>query len=414
MELHYILFNCSVSIKRLREALRRVIMKHAILHTSFHFDPSTNKWFQRIEPFVNDNEGFTFALTEGVESYDDINRVVMGEFSNVGLFDIERGQLVRLHIARKAKPPPINEDLLQAGDIIIFTIRHEAIAGSSVEIFLFNLARSYDEGELVVDQNAISYLDYTLYQRLIDRSSSITYWEKCMDNMDLILHRVNSRIPSDRPWLLNSYKITHTIPVPFHVDVKLALAMLECARENNVTIASLCLACHFAFLIELTDEWDLIVDCNAAKRPLEPEAVNILGPFVDYIICRVSLDKKNNPTFETLLEKTHNTMMESFDHLFAEEDRLLTEPTQTPSIDRQCSDFQFDEKLQDIVLDKDVRLSHLLNPSDGLPAAIWWRVATDTHFGAYIIYDSKLVELSYTFVFSTATYEQLTAVCIIR
>ncbi|CAF1177754.1 unnamed protein product [Adineta steineri] len=399
-----------VSIKRLRQALQRVIHKHAILHTSFHLNTHTNKWFQRIEPLTEDNEGFAFVISEGVENYDEISRLITGEFSIQGLFDTERGQLVRLHVVRRTKTPLINEDLLQVNDIIIFSIRHEAIDGSSVGIFLSDLAQSYDTGKLMVDSNAISYLDYTIYQSGIDRSASIAYWETYFDGIGPSAIRAMSRIPSDRSWSLNPYKITMPIPIIFHLDNNITSAMIKCARENNVTIANLCLSCHYAFLIQLTDEWDHAVDCNVVKRPLEPEAANIVGPFVDYIACRVALNEKTNPTFCTLLEKTHNTMMEAFDHLFVEEDPLSKDLTEMLNVDRQCSDFQFDEMLQDVTLDNNARLQLLLNPSDGMPAAIWWRLATDTHFGAYVIYDSKIEKLSYAFVFSTATYEQSTAI----
>ncbi|CAF4084471.1 unnamed protein product [Adineta steineri] len=410
MASYHILFNFSVSIKRLRQALQRVIHKHAILHTSFHLNTHTNKWFQRIEPLTKDNEGFTFVVSEGVENYDEINRLIMGEFSIQGLFDTKRGQLVRLHIVRRTKTPLINEDLLQVNDIVIFSIRHEAIDGTSTGIFLSDLAQSYDTGELVIDSNAISYLDYTTYQSGIDRSASIAYWETYFDGIGPAAIRAMSRIPSDRSWSLNPYKITMSIPIIFHLDNYITSAMVKCARENNVTIANLCLACHYAFLIQLTDEWDLAVFCTAVKRPLEPEAANILGPCADYIICRVILDDKTNPTFCTLLEKTHNTMMESFDHLFAEEDILSKDLTEMLRVGRQHSNFQFDEMLQDVALDNNARLQLLLNPSDGMPAAIWWRFAANIHFGAYVIYDSKVEKLSYAFVFSTATYEQSTAI----
>ncbi|CAF4023463.1 unnamed protein product, partial [Adineta steineri] len=410
ISLPLIIQNGSVSIKRLRQALQRVIHKHAILHTSFHLNTHTNKWFQRIEPLTEDNEGFAFVISEGVENYDEISRLITGEFSIQGLFDTERGQLVRLHVVRRTKTPLINEDLLQVNDIIIFSIRHEAIDGSSVGIFLSDLAQSYDTGKLMVDSNAISYLDYTIYQSGIDRSASIAYWETYFDGIGPSAIRAMSRIPSDRSWSLNPYKITMPIPIIFHLDNNITSAMIKCARENNVTIANLCLSCHYAFLIQLTDEWDHAVDCNVVKRPLEPEAANIVGPFVDYIACRVALNEKTNPTFCTLLEKTHNTMMEAFDHLFVEEDPLSKDLTEMLNVDRQCSDFQFDEMLQDVTLDNNARLQLLLNPSDGMPAAIWWRLATDTHFGAYVIYDSKIEKLSYAFVFSTATYEQSTAI----
>lgn len=308
----------------------------------------------------------------------------------------------------------INADLLYVGDLIIFSIRHEAIDGSSFSIFLSDLVQSYDMDELVVDPSAISYLDYTIYESQVDRSASITYWSKHFHDMIPGVSRAIARIPSDRPWLLHPYQITFPIPISFHLDDKIASAMISCARENNVTIANLCLACHFAFLIELTDEWDLATTCNVVKRPLELDAVNIIGPLVDNIICRITLDKEAKPTFRTLLEKTQSAMTESFDHLFAFQDPLSMDFTEILSEDRQRSDFQFDEMLEEVVFDKNVRLLHLLNPSDGMPAAAWWRVSTDTHFGAYVTYVSNIKKLSYAFVFSTATYERLTAVRIIR
>jgi NRPS condensation-like uncharacterized protein len=412
--LSYVLLNCSVSIKRLREALHRVIVKHAILHTSFHLDTQTNKWFQRIEPLVSDNEGFIFAVSEGLQSDDEIRSLVTREIVHRDLFDTKRGQLVRLHIVRRAKTAPINEDLLQVGDIIIFNIRHEAIDGTSIPIFLSDLAQAYERGKLVVDPNAISYLDYTLYQSRIDRSASVAYWTKYLDGINMITPRAIARMPSDRPWPLNLCNITLSIPITFNLDDKIASTMIKYARENNITVASLCLACHFAFLIELTSEWDLLVSCTAASRPLEAEAVNILGPFADYILFRVTLDKKTNLTFNTLLHQMHTAMMESFDHLYVNVDNFSIDPTKPLATYQVCSDFQFDEKFQDIVLDKNVRLRHLADPSDDMPMSIWWRALAYVQFGSYIIYDAQTGKLSYVFVFSTDTYERSTGVRIIK
>ncbi|CAF1349289.1 unnamed protein product, partial [Didymodactylos carnosus] len=269
---------------------------------------------------------------------------------------------------------------------------------------------AYQRGELVVDPDAISYLDYALYQSGLDRSPSVAYSKEYLDSKRLALSRMVTRIPSDRPWLVNPFKSTHSIPINFRVDDKIVSTMIGCAGEMNVTVASLCLACHFAFLVELTDEWVLEVVCTMANRPLEPEAAKILGPFLHYVLCSVILEKEKNPTFITLLQQTHTTMMMSFDRLPTEQNPLLMDLTEMLADNQPRSSFQFDEKLQDMVLDQNVRLHQLLDPSDGTLAAAWWRLAVYSHFFSLVSYDPQTAELSYVFAFSSAAYERPTAV----
>ncbi|CAF4171278.1 unnamed protein product [Rotaria sp. Silwood2] len=222
-----------------------------------------------------------------------------------------------------------------------------------------------------------------------------------------------SLMPSDRPWSSAGLVFSSAISVLFHLNNKLASAIIECARENNITVANLCLACHFAFLIELTGEYDLGVVCTMAGRPLEPEAANILGPFADYNVIRVTLDKKTNPTFITLIKQTHAVMTESFDHLFAEQDPLTFELAECMGGIQPISSFQFDEKLRDITLDKNVRL-HCLDPSDNMSIPAWWSVAALHPFSSVVTYDQESAEFSYVFEFSTVFYERPTAVRIIK
>ena len=361
----------------------------------------------------NDTEGFIFALSVGFESDDEFRQLLRKEYAVQGLFDTERGQVVRLHIVRRTKTSLLNEDLIQVGDSIIINIRHEVIDGTAINVFISDLVQAYKRRELIIDKDAITYLDYTVYQRQINRSTSVAYWARYLDGLKIKLSRMIARMPSDRPLFPNLSHASTPVFIPFHLDDKIVSMMTDCARENNVTIASLCLGCHFAFLIELTDEWDLGVCSTVTSRPIEPEAVSILGPFFDFIVYRINLDKKTNPTFVTLVQQTHAIMTEIFDHLFAEQDPCSLDPLKEELSHLLLCCFQFDEKIQDVILDIDVRLCPALDPSDGMPKAIWWRFSTIECFLCHVLYDSKVGKLTHAFIFSTASFERSTAVSII-
>ena len=75
-----------------------VILKHAILRSSFHYDEERDEWRQRIEPLTD--EGFTFVTSQGVKSIEAGRYLIKQEYA-MDLFDIKRGRLVRLHIVHR-------------------------------------------------------------------------------------------------------------------------------------------------------------------------------------------------------------------------------------------------------------------------------------------------------------------------
>ena len=188
-------FLSSVSLKRLRHALNLVIKKNAILRTSYHVDPTTKEWYQKIEELSD--EGYLFTESEiSAEHYDQTLRKLMVQERKPGSFPMDRPQRIRLHIVRQRRLSD-DQDSLQAGDIILLTIRHEAMDGTSLKYFLSDLSDAYKNGELLIRSDDISYLDYTLQERQKDKSASIAYWQAHHRNMDLA--RFTSSMPSDRP-----------------------------------------------------------------------------------------------------------------------------------------------------------------------------------------------------------------------
>ncbi|CAF1462201.1 unnamed protein product [Adineta ricciae] len=194
----------TVSIKRLRKALQEVIKKQTVLRTSFHIDPTTAERYQRIEELTD--EGFIFVESKLCEKYcsDALQTLIIQERAP-NIFPPEGARRVRLHIVRRhlrkaekhgCEPDNNNEDSLHVGDFIILTTRNEVFDGTSVRYLLNDLVSAYRTGYLPIRNDAVTYLDYTIYTREMDTSASSAYWEELYQDLDVT--KFVSRIPSDR------------------------------------------------------------------------------------------------------------------------------------------------------------------------------------------------------------------------
>ncbi|CAF1504280.1 unnamed protein product [Adineta ricciae] len=121
-----------------------------------------------------------------------------------GLFTNEGSRRVRLHVIRRVlsnrnqeAQSNVNRDTLQVGDVIILNVRHEAIDGISIKYFLDDLAEGYTNKHLSDQDDNITYLDYTVYERLNDHSASVAFWKDHRGNLDC--SKFMARFPYDQP-----------------------------------------------------------------------------------------------------------------------------------------------------------------------------------------------------------------------
>jgi hypothetical protein len=405
-------FHISVSVKRLREALRQVILKHAVLRSSMHYDMARHEGYQRIESLTD--EGFIFVASVTDKNIEADRHLIKQECAP-DLFDIKRGRLVRLHIIRHDMKQ--DENILVQGDIIILNVRHEAIDGTSETIFLAELAHAYQTEEQlpIKSSDAITYLDYTLHQTQIDMSASLAFWEKQFHDFDIRQHILH--LPCDRPEHLESTPCVSPMHAfTFQLKDSTMAAMIECARENNVTLAVLCLTCHYAFLFEVTGLWDVAARCAMASRPLEPEAAGIIGPFVYYPLLRIHVDTNGLATFESLIRAVHTLFVNAVDHVRIEYHSLPTSDTLNGKSQFEqhmiCTIFQFDESMESITLDKvnNVQLEQLVDYRDGFSETCWWRHFWWLVWNVNVLYNISSQTLSYAQTFSTRLYERTTGV----
>lgn len=154
------LSKASVSIERLRQTLRCLTEKHAILRTSVVLDPTTGHLIQYVQS-NSIHDWFSFEISI-IDNDDEIKTIFHDELTNRTYFDIAHGRVFRCHIVRQCSSMIDNTDLLSIGDWIIFNFHHMAFDGESQEIFFNDLQRFYAVQHQLEDntkRNILQYID---------------------------------------------------------------------------------------------------------------------------------------------------------------------------------------------------------------------------------------------------------------
>jgi hypothetical protein len=132
----------TLSIERLRHALRRVVLKHSALRTSLFFDSTRDCLLQRIIETKDDNEEL-FAFIERT--------------GNVFNFDLSSGHVFSVHIFRQENG---SKNMLQTGDFVVFNFHQSVFDIASLNIFCRDLSMAYEsETALPYDDNEFRYID---------------------------------------------------------------------------------------------------------------------------------------------------------------------------------------------------------------------------------------------------------------
>jgi hypothetical protein len=203
--------------------------------------------------------------------------------------------------------------------------------------------------------------------------------------------------------------------------------MLEYADECNTTLATVCLASFCAFLYELTDYWtsDIGIVYTMASRPTEPEAAQLVGPFMYYQLLRMHLQNGLHTTFQELVHWVRSVVISGLEHARAmynpldtrNQEQLSPELILSNSLPPEmcpCVVVQFDiEDTNDIILDEGVhhaKLAIVRNKTDGFLQDAWWRVASNDCWITQFYYNTDSKTLGYVPIFPTTLFKYETAV----
>jgi hypothetical protein len=169
MPFFYQITEGSLSIERLRRALRLVVLKHSALRTSLLFDSTTKCLMQRIiQPMDEKEELFSFVKTI-VNSDTDLKTILFDERHNSSYFNLINGGVFCVHVIIKKTG---DKEFLQSGDFVIFNFHQSAFDIPSMNVFLRDLCAAYEcETTLPLDDNELRYIDCKL--EMVCRSTCV-------------------------------------------------------------------------------------------------------------------------------------------------------------------------------------------------------------------------------------------------
>ncbi|UJR13005.1 hypothetical protein I4U23_000031 [Adineta vaga] len=202
--------------------------------------------------------------------------------------------------------------------------------------------------------------------------------------------------------------------------------MLQYADECSTTLATICLASFCTFLYELVNCWvdDIGIAYTMASRPVEPEAAELVGPFMYYQLLRMHLENGPHTTFQEFVHWVRSVVISGLEHVRAmynpleirAHDQLSSSSTSSTSLPQEmcpCVVVQFDlEDINHVILDEGAdhaKLDIVRNESDGFLQDAWWRVATNDCWITQFYYNPEAKELGCIPIFPTTLFKRATA-----
>jgi thioesterase domain-containing protein/acyl carrier protein len=291
----------------LEEALRGVVLRHEILRTRFVEQDGEPK--QLVEPNANfilpvaDLRGLPAAELELEAEH------LAAEEASAG-FDIERGPLFRGKLIRTAADQ----------FVLLLTMHHIISDGWSVGIITDEMGQIY-EG-LVEGTGSpllplpIQYGDYACWQQEWSTSGEL---ERQLDE-------IRSRLDGFEP-----LKIATDFPRPpasaTHGEIRSILlprqltnSLKEFSEQHECTMFVTMLSAFLVLLHLQSKQTELTIRTQTAGRD-RTELESLIGWFVNSIVLRV--DAAGNPTFEALLDRVRQVVLDSFEYQHFPFERLM-------------------------------------------------------------------------------------------
>ncbi|CAF4083768.1 unnamed protein product, partial [Rotaria sordida] len=309
--------NSHISTTRLHHALQFVIMKHSILRTALHIDSNGIIMQHCLNMNINNNniKPYGFSIINLHDDKDrNINKTITEIMNNSDMFDLTKGCVIHCHILRQYHSDDNlsfkNDDLLIKDDLILFNIHHSAFDGASTSIFLRDFSLAYATGcSLPLDDNALQYIDYSIYEHQMDMTLSRDFWQSQLRGCNL---ECQLSLPIDRRRSLTDQRSGFASIAQISFDDQISIAFLDYASTHKMTPFQLGLATFYAFLFKLTyGQSDLCITCLNANR-YRSELENMIGMFVATLPYRIQLD--SYWSFDELVKHVQDKCLSILEH----------------------------------------------------------------------------------------------------
>jgi hypothetical protein len=328
-----------LDVPALQRAFQALVARHVSLRTTFESRDG--------EPIPKVAESVEVDFT--VQDASDWNDAAVDKYlTDEGHrpFDLEVGPLLRVRLLKRS----------QSEQALLLSLHHIIADQWSLAILLNDLGVLY-EGErtntpVVLPDLPAQYADYVCWQKeiLSDESGAqlLSYWEKQLAGELPILN-----LPTDRPRpAVKSYQgAAHTFRL--NTDLTSSLKVLGYALE--ATLYMTLMAAFQVLLYTYTDQEDILIGTTTTGRG-PAEFASMVGYFVNPVVIRAYL--AGNPTFQTVLSRARQTVLEAFKHQHYPF-QLLTERLQPKRDASRSPIFQAMFSMQNIPLAADSGLTSL-------------------------------------------------------
>lgn len=298
----------SLSIALLHEAIQLVIAKHPAIQTSLSFNGDDGTIRQEL---MRDKNGLNFEIEKTFENQKELDLILAEIVNDPKLFDLKTGKVFYYQYLRYRSANKINEEnFISTSDILVIAFHHSVSDRTSQRIFLHDLCNAYCCNKLSsIDKKSLQYIDYSVYERLLDMTPSIKFWNSQLDGYNLEHYL---QLPQDRQRLFSHERSVEANVIEFAFDKDLSSSFLMCASRYNVTPFQLGLATFYVFLFQLTNgEKDLCISCINANR-YRPELVDLIGMFASMLPYRIQINQQY--LFEAFVKVVQNQCLAILEH----------------------------------------------------------------------------------------------------
>jgi amino acid adenylation domain-containing protein len=237
---------------------------------------------------------------------DDVARHVK---ENVGyVFDLASGPLL---IAKLLRLEPEKH-------LLLLNVHHIAADGWSIEGILFSeLQKSYaafcTNDSQVLPPLAVQYSDFAYWQRKLDVSSELTYWQNSLAGYEDSLE-----LPTDFLRHPQAGQCSETFERIYPAAFSRELAQF--AQNHDCTLF-MCLLAAFGLVVSrYTGRDDLCIGTTTSGRT-QPELENLIGFFINILPLRFQVDEDGRVS--EYMNRVRGVALSGFDHQLVPFERIL-------------------------------------------------------------------------------------------
>ncbi|MET0383371.1 MAG: amino acid adenylation domain-containing protein [Burkholderiaceae bacterium] len=314
-------WNGVLDVEAFRMALRDLIQRHEVLRTRF----VRNQQGRTEQQVLGDVEPSLEVLDFRDDADSDAFANAVSKLARLsrGAFDLEKGSLFRIYVARMRDESPI----------LLLSLHHIICDGASVSMLLSELGTLYAGRRLQqaprLPPLKAQYQDFATRQsewlKSAEYAGQLNYWRQQLLGMPRTELFSQRQRTTERKGNGARFQLAMS---------KDAAAMLErFSKQEKVTNFVVLLAAIKALLKRHVPDEDIVVGVPFAGR-VDPAFETLIGPFINPLPLRTSL--QGDPTFRELVGLVKTTVVGALTHQQVPFDKLLEElkphrePGQTP------------------------------------------------------------------------------------